>query len=221
MDELSVTCLLCADDQVILAPSACGLQEMVNKMNNSVKRRGMSKTGQISTSKAIPQQFSIKVAGNKVAERKIQYYRPTREHDAESQRRPTSERAYVTLLQRNAYLLGKRFEERKFCYIVKMDGSTCVGYNTSDTLVNVSVRMFLKMCLVGMKHDNSLLLKVKIQQPAYDDANNAIFKHAVSSKPMSQVRFSPSRTCGGQDTVLSSTLSFWEDELFETQQQVS
>ncbi|GBP27455.1 hypothetical protein EVAR_17157_1 [Eumeta japonica] len=28
MHELSVRCLLCDDDQVILAPSACGLQEM-------------------------------------------------------------------------------------------------------------------------------------------------------------------------------------------------
>ncbi|GBP65314.1 hypothetical protein EVAR_48020_1 [Eumeta japonica] len=41
MDELSVKRLLYIDDQVILAPSACGLQEMVNKMNNSFKKRGM------------------------------------------------------------------------------------------------------------------------------------------------------------------------------------
>ncbi|GBP03759.1 hypothetical protein EVAR_2483_1 [Eumeta japonica] len=40
MDELSVKCLLYADNQLILAPSACGLQEMV-KMNDSVKKRGM------------------------------------------------------------------------------------------------------------------------------------------------------------------------------------
>ncbi|GBP48295.1 hypothetical protein EVAR_34788_1 [Eumeta japonica] len=39
MDELSVNCLLYADDQVILAPSACGLQEMVHKMNDSFKKR--------------------------------------------------------------------------------------------------------------------------------------------------------------------------------------
>ncbi|GBP15722.1 Retrovirus-related Pol polyprotein from type-1 retrotransposable element R2 [Eumeta japonica] len=42
MDELPVKCLLYADDQVILAQSTCGLQEMVNKMNNSVKKRGMN-----------------------------------------------------------------------------------------------------------------------------------------------------------------------------------
>ncbi|GBP63563.1 hypothetical protein EVAR_61303_1 [Eumeta japonica] len=41
MDELSVKCLLYADDQEILAPSACGLQEMVNKVNDSVKKRDM------------------------------------------------------------------------------------------------------------------------------------------------------------------------------------
>ncbi|GBP53008.1 hypothetical protein EVAR_80969_1 [Eumeta japonica] len=39
MDKLSVKCLLYADDQVILAPSACRLQEMPNKMNDSVKKR--------------------------------------------------------------------------------------------------------------------------------------------------------------------------------------
>ncbi|GBP49581.1 Retrovirus-related Pol polyprotein from type-2 retrotransposable element R2DM; Endonuclease [Eumeta japonica] len=36
IDELSVKCLLYANNQVILAPSACGLQEMLNKMNDSV-----------------------------------------------------------------------------------------------------------------------------------------------------------------------------------------
>ncbi|GBP87752.1 hypothetical protein EVAR_61940_1 [Eumeta japonica] len=41
MDELPVKCLLYADDQVILAPSACELQELINKMNDSVKKRGM------------------------------------------------------------------------------------------------------------------------------------------------------------------------------------
>ncbi|GBP44325.1 hypothetical protein EVAR_31218_1 [Eumeta japonica] len=41
MDELYVRTLLYADDRVILAPSACGLQEMVCTMNNSVKKRGM------------------------------------------------------------------------------------------------------------------------------------------------------------------------------------
>ncbi|GBP40105.1 hypothetical protein EVAR_33681_1 [Eumeta japonica] len=43
MDELSVKCLLYDDDRVILvpAPSACGLQETVNKMNDSAKKRGM------------------------------------------------------------------------------------------------------------------------------------------------------------------------------------
>ncbi|GBP89198.1 hypothetical protein EVAR_60377_1 [Eumeta japonica] len=41
MDELSVKCFLYADDQVLLAPSACGLQEMVNKMNDSVKKKGL------------------------------------------------------------------------------------------------------------------------------------------------------------------------------------
>ncbi|GBP89333.1 hypothetical protein EVAR_65165_1 [Eumeta japonica] len=41
IDELSVKCLMYADDQVILAPLACGLQEMINKMNDSVKKRGM------------------------------------------------------------------------------------------------------------------------------------------------------------------------------------
>ncbi|GBO99699.1 hypothetical protein EVAR_795_1 [Eumeta japonica] len=41
MDELSVKCLLYADDQVILAPSSCGLQKMVNKKNDSIKNRSL------------------------------------------------------------------------------------------------------------------------------------------------------------------------------------
>ncbi|GBP77107.1 hypothetical protein EVAR_61109_1 [Eumeta japonica] len=41
MDELSVKCLLHANDQVILVPSACGLQEMVNKMNDFVKKKSV------------------------------------------------------------------------------------------------------------------------------------------------------------------------------------
>ncbi|GBP00639.1 hypothetical protein EVAR_76911_1 [Eumeta japonica] len=41
MDELSVKCVLYSDGQIIFAPSACGLQEMVNKMNDSVKKMGM------------------------------------------------------------------------------------------------------------------------------------------------------------------------------------
>ncbi|GBP34284.1 hypothetical protein EVAR_13423_1 [Eumeta japonica] len=41
MDKLSVKCLLCANDQVTVASSACGLQEMVNKMNDFVKKRVM------------------------------------------------------------------------------------------------------------------------------------------------------------------------------------
>ncbi|GBP26823.1 hypothetical protein EVAR_81188_1 [Eumeta japonica] len=41
MDDLPVKCLLYADDHVILVPSAYGLHEMVNKMNDSVKERGM------------------------------------------------------------------------------------------------------------------------------------------------------------------------------------
>ncbi|GBP04047.1 hypothetical protein EVAR_74803_1 [Eumeta japonica] len=40
LDELSVKFFPCVDDQVILVPSASGLQEMVNKMNDSVKKRG-------------------------------------------------------------------------------------------------------------------------------------------------------------------------------------
>ncbi|GBP64042.1 hypothetical protein EVAR_44125_1 [Eumeta japonica] len=42
MDELSVKYLLYADNQVILTSSTCGLQEMVNKMNDSIKKRGES-----------------------------------------------------------------------------------------------------------------------------------------------------------------------------------
>ncbi|GBP56073.1 hypothetical protein EVAR_43836_1 [Eumeta japonica] len=41
MDELFVKCLLYADNQVILALLACGLQEMTNKMNDSVKKKSM------------------------------------------------------------------------------------------------------------------------------------------------------------------------------------
>ncbi|GBP38947.1 hypothetical protein EVAR_95697_1 [Eumeta japonica] len=41
MDELSVTCPLRADYQVIFVPSAGGLQKMVIKMNDSVNKRGM------------------------------------------------------------------------------------------------------------------------------------------------------------------------------------
>ncbi|GBP42129.1 hypothetical protein EVAR_21133_1 [Eumeta japonica] len=41
MDELSAKCLLYTDDQVILAPSVCGLHEMAKKMNDSVKKRSM------------------------------------------------------------------------------------------------------------------------------------------------------------------------------------
>ncbi|GBP58008.1 hypothetical protein EVAR_32939_1 [Eumeta japonica] len=40
IDELSIKCLLYADDQVILASSAGGLQEIVNKINDTVKKRG-------------------------------------------------------------------------------------------------------------------------------------------------------------------------------------
>ncbi|GBP85521.1 hypothetical protein EVAR_53745_1 [Eumeta japonica] len=45
MDELSVKRLLYTDAQVNLAPSAWGLQKMVNKMNNPVKKRGMKVNG--------------------------------------------------------------------------------------------------------------------------------------------------------------------------------
>ncbi|GBP39655.1 hypothetical protein EVAR_25479_1 [Eumeta japonica] len=41
MDELSVKCLLYVDDQVIIAQSAYGLQEMANKMNDSFRKKGM------------------------------------------------------------------------------------------------------------------------------------------------------------------------------------
>ncbi|GBP00899.1 hypothetical protein EVAR_2225_1 [Eumeta japonica] len=43
-DELSAKCLLYADNQVILTPSACELQEMVTKMYDSVKKVNISKT---------------------------------------------------------------------------------------------------------------------------------------------------------------------------------
>ncbi|GBP76949.1 hypothetical protein EVAR_45029_1 [Eumeta japonica] len=39
-NDLSVKCLLYANDQVIPAPSECEL-EIINKMNDSVKKRGM------------------------------------------------------------------------------------------------------------------------------------------------------------------------------------
>ncbi|GBP84081.1 hypothetical protein EVAR_68783_1 [Eumeta japonica] len=42
MDELSVKCLLYADDQVILVVSACDLQAIVTKINVFVNRRGES-----------------------------------------------------------------------------------------------------------------------------------------------------------------------------------
>ncbi|GBP80696.1 hypothetical protein EVAR_52903_1 [Eumeta japonica] len=41
MNELSVECHLYADDQVIGVPSACGLQEMVTKLNDSIKKIGI------------------------------------------------------------------------------------------------------------------------------------------------------------------------------------
>ncbi|GBP77011.1 hypothetical protein EVAR_49572_1 [Eumeta japonica] len=40
MDELSVKCILYADNQVILGHSACELQKIVNKMNDSIKETG-------------------------------------------------------------------------------------------------------------------------------------------------------------------------------------
>ncbi|GBP28598.1 hypothetical protein EVAR_85797_1 [Eumeta japonica] len=39
LDKLSVKYILYADEQVILVPSACGLQEIVTEMNDSVKKR--------------------------------------------------------------------------------------------------------------------------------------------------------------------------------------
>ncbi|GBP63657.1 hypothetical protein EVAR_47996_1 [Eumeta japonica] len=39
MDELSVKCVLYAGNQAILARSACGLQEIDNKINDYVKKR--------------------------------------------------------------------------------------------------------------------------------------------------------------------------------------
>ncbi|GBP61648.1 hypothetical protein EVAR_43585_1 [Eumeta japonica] len=41
MDELSVKYLPYADDQVFVAPSTCGLQEMVNKIIDCIKKRSM------------------------------------------------------------------------------------------------------------------------------------------------------------------------------------
>ncbi|GBP70923.1 hypothetical protein EVAR_97770_1 [Eumeta japonica] len=38
-DGRAVKCFLYADDQVILAPSTCGLQDIENKVNDSVKKR--------------------------------------------------------------------------------------------------------------------------------------------------------------------------------------
>ncbi|GBP53828.1 hypothetical protein EVAR_42546_1 [Eumeta japonica] len=40
MDELPIKCFLYADDQVVHALWACGLQEMVIRKNDSVKKRG-------------------------------------------------------------------------------------------------------------------------------------------------------------------------------------
>ncbi|GBP81678.1 Zinc finger protein 678 [Eumeta japonica] len=40
-DELSAECLLYADDRAFLTPSTCGLWGIVNKMNDSVKKRGI------------------------------------------------------------------------------------------------------------------------------------------------------------------------------------
>ncbi|GBP29378.1 hypothetical protein EVAR_22750_1 [Eumeta japonica] len=42
MDGLSVKCLLYVYDQVMFVPSTCGLQKMVNEINDSVKERGMN-----------------------------------------------------------------------------------------------------------------------------------------------------------------------------------
>ncbi|GBP42037.1 hypothetical protein EVAR_95036_1 [Eumeta japonica] len=39
--RIYVKCLLCVDDKVILAPSMCELQEMVNKVNDSVNKKGI------------------------------------------------------------------------------------------------------------------------------------------------------------------------------------
>ncbi|GBP54939.1 hypothetical protein EVAR_29781_1 [Eumeta japonica] len=41
MDELSVKCFLYTADPIILGSSACELQEMVTKMNDSIKKRSM------------------------------------------------------------------------------------------------------------------------------------------------------------------------------------
>ncbi|GBP73886.1 hypothetical protein EVAR_82715_1 [Eumeta japonica] len=51
MDEQSAKCLLYADDQVFRVPSACGPQEMVNKMKDSVKKRGIK--GNVGKTKVI------------------------------------------------------------------------------------------------------------------------------------------------------------------------
>ncbi|GBP34113.1 hypothetical protein EVAR_28247_1 [Eumeta japonica] len=41
IEELPVKCLLYANNQVILAPSSCELQEMLTKMNYYVQKRGV------------------------------------------------------------------------------------------------------------------------------------------------------------------------------------
>ncbi|GBP07613.1 hypothetical protein EVAR_2745_1 [Eumeta japonica] len=41
MNELYIKCLMYADDQIILAPLACGLREVVNKMYDSGQERSM------------------------------------------------------------------------------------------------------------------------------------------------------------------------------------
>ncbi|GBP32918.1 hypothetical protein EVAR_20095_1 [Eumeta japonica] len=76
MDELSVKCLLYSDDQVILALSACGPQEMVNKMNGSVKKRSI-KTNVWKTkftrnlfSKTIASSFDEALSGHGVLHRR-------------------------------------------------------------------------------------------------------------------------------------------------------
>ncbi|GBP45691.1 hypothetical protein EVAR_35960_1 [Eumeta japonica] len=46
MHELSVKCLLCNEDQVILAPSACELRDMVTEINDSLKKKLPTTTAQ-------------------------------------------------------------------------------------------------------------------------------------------------------------------------------
>ncbi|GBP14906.1 hypothetical protein EVAR_75482_1 [Eumeta japonica] len=50
MDELSGNYLLYADDQIVLPPSACDLQKMVTKINDSVKKIGIQADPPISFS---------------------------------------------------------------------------------------------------------------------------------------------------------------------------